>query len=142
VVDFGMALSGMALLVIAGKIVYNLRFDGNIFYVAIAFALSALSFFATGFLIASLAPTARVAQVIGMVAFYPMLFLSGATIPLEVLPENIRRISDLLPLTYVVKLLRGMWFGHSWRNHLTEVAVLTAILLVGIVVSAKFFRWE
>jgi len=142
VVDFGMTLLGMALLVLAGKVVYNLRFEGNVLYVAAAFTLSTFSFFAVGFLIASLVPTLRAAQVVGMVPFYPMLFLSGAAIPMEVLPENIRRIANFLPLTYVVKLLRGMWFGHSWGDHLREVAVLAVILVVGAVVSARFFRWE
>ncbi|HDN79566.1 MAG: ABC transporter permease [Chloroflexi bacterium] len=142
VVDFGMSLLGMALLVIAGKAVYNLRFEGNIFYVALAFALSALSFFSAGFLIASLAPTTRVAQTVGMVLFYPMLFLSGAAIPLEILPENIRRISNLLPLTYVVKLLKGMWFGESWGKHLVETAILAGILIVSTAISSRVFRWE
>jgi ABC-2 type transport system permease protein len=98
--------------------------------------------FSVGYLIASLAPSARAAQVIGMAIFYPMLFLSGAGLPLEILPATIRRISDFLPLTYVVKLLRGLWFGETWGQHLLETAVLLGILGICTALAARFFRWE
>ena len=82
------------------------------------------------------------ANVIGMMLFYPMLFLCGAAVPLEVLPEKVRRYTSLLPLTQVVKLLRGLWIGESWSQHWTEAGMLAAMLLIGVAVSAKTFRWE
>ena len=48
-----------------------------------------------------------------MVIFYPMMFLSGAGMPLEILPASIRRVSEFLPLTYAARLLRGLWFGDA-----------------------------
>jgi ABC-2 type transport system permease protein len=77
-----------------------------------------------------------------MVLLYPMLFLSGAGFPRELLPEGIRKISMFLPLTYVVNLLRGLWIGEAWSAHLTEVAVLVGLLVVGVLISARTFRWE
>ncbi|MBU2610204.1 MAG: ABC transporter permease [Chloroflexi bacterium] len=142
VVIFLMTLLGMALLVLAGKLVYHLRFDGSPLSVAAAFVLSSLSFFALGFVLAGLMPTARTAQVVGMVIFYPMIFLSGATIPLESLPDAVRSFARFLPLTHVVTLLRGLWIGEPWSQHTTEVIVLAALLVVGILVSIKTFRWE
>jgi ABC-2 type transport system permease protein len=62
--------------------------------------------------------------------------------PLEILPATIQRISDFLPLTYVVKLLRGLWFGETWGQHLLETAVLLGILGICTAVAARFFRWE
>ena len=47
-----------------------------------------------------------------------------------------------MPLSYVVDLLQGLWFGEPWGQHLIEVAVLLGMLLVGVAVSAKTFRWE
>ena len=142
IVIFLITALGMALLVIAGKIVYGLRFDGNPFDVLAGFVLSSLSFFALGFVLASLIPTARTAQAVAMVLVYPMIFLSGATIPLEILPETIRHYAQILPLTHVVTLLRGLWIGDGWVEHLTEVVILAAILVTGVIVSAKTFRWE
>ena len=141
-VNFAMTLLGTILLVIAAKVVYNLRFEGDPLAVLIGFALATLSFFSVGFVIAGLAPTARVAQVVGMVIFYPMLFLSGATIPREMFPETIRSFSNFLPLTHVVTLLQGLWFGEGWGEHLTEIAVLLVVLTTGVAVSARTFRWE
>jgi ABC-2 type transport system permease protein len=142
VVLFCMTLIGMAFLIVAGKIVYQMRFDGNIFNVVVGFILSSLSFFAIGFVLAGLLPSARTAQIVGMVILYPMLFLSGAGFPRELLPESIIKISKFLPLTYVVNLLRGFWIGEGWEKHVVNVIVLTGILIVGVVISYITFKWE
>ena len=137
-----MTAIGVLALVVIGKAVYGMKFEGNIVSVWAGFSLSSLAFFALGYLIASAAPTARSAQAIGMVAAFPMMFLSGSAIPLEVLPQSIRRISSLIPLTHVVTLMRGLWTGVGWTHHLTEAAVLGGSLVVGMVLSARLFRWE
>jgi ABC-2 type transport system permease protein len=137
-----MTLIGMAGLVIVGWLLYRVRFEGQPASVLLAVVLGGLAMFVIGYLIASLAPTARTAQVVGMVIFYPMMFLSGAGLPLEILPPTIRRIADFLPLTYVVKLLRGLWFGEGWGQHLVDTAVLVGILVVCTALAARLFRWE
>lgn len=139
---FLMTALGMALLVAAGKLVYGLRFQGQVWGVAGGFVLSCLSFFALGFVLAGLLPTARTAQIVVMVVFYPMLFLSGAGMPRELMPKAVQRAAEFLPLTYVVNLLRGLWVGHSWAAHTRDVAVLGGLLVAGAVVSGLTFRWE
>lgn len=139
---FLMTVLGMALLLAAGKWVYGVRFSGSVFNVFIAFTLCSLSFFVLGFVLSGILSTARTAQAVSMVIFYPMLFLSGAAIPLEVLPETLRNYTVVLPLTHVVTLLRGLWIGSGWANHLTETVFLIVMLIVGLIVSAKTFRWE
>lgn len=142
IVLFLMTTLGMVLLIIAGKLVYHMRFDGNALSVLAGFVLSSLSFFALGFILAGLMPSARTAQVVGMVLLYPMLFLSGAGFPRELLPETIKKVSTFLPLTYVVNLLRGLWIGETWSQHTTEVLVLAGMLVLGVLLSVKTFRWE
>jgi len=137
-----MTLVGMVGLVAVGWLLHRVRFDGNAAAVALAVVFSGLAMFGVGYLIASVAPGARTAQVVSMVIFYPMLFLSGAGIPIDVLPESIRRLSGFLPLTYVVRLLRGLWFGDAWGDHLVETAVLGGVLVVSTLLAARFFRWE
>jgi ABC-2 type transport system permease protein len=136
------ALLGMVILVVTGKLVFGLRIAGSWLDVLAAFVLCALAFYSVGYLVASLTPTARLAQVVGMVIFFPMMFLSGAGLPLQLLPEGLRRVSDFLPLTYVVRLLQGLWFGDAWSRLWVPVLVLVGILLVGTVASARLFRWE
>ena len=142
IVLFLMTTFGMLLLIIAGKLVYHVRFEGSALSVLAGFGLCSLSFFAMGFVLAGLMPTARTAQVVGMVLLYPMLFLSGAGFPRELLPEAIKKVSAFLPLTYVVNLLRGLWVGETWGAHLLDAAVLAGLLILGVIVSAFTFRWE
>ena len=135
-------LLGMMGLVIIGWLLYRVQFEGQVMAVILAVVFCGLAMFSIGYLIAGLAPGARTAQVVGMVIFYPMMFLSGASIPLEIMPETIQRIADFLPLTYVVRLLRGLWFGDAWGEHLLETAVLAGVLLVCTALAARLFRWE
>ncbi len=140
--NLAMTFLGMGALVSVGWALYRVEFGGNVFVVLGAVVLSALAMFSMGYLVASLAPTARAGQIIGMAIFYPMMFLSGAAMPLELLPDNVRRISNLLPLTYCVKLLRGLWFGEPLGDHLAEVTVLACVLVVCSVVASRMFKWE
>jgi len=142
VVYLAIALLGMVILVIVGKLVFGLRMAGSWPSILAAFLLSAGAFFSMGYFIASVVPTARVAQAVGMVIFFPMMFLSGAGMPLQLLPEVLRKVSDFLPLTYVVRLIQGLWFGEAWRTLWLPSLVLCAILLVGTLLATRFFRWE
>ena len=137
-----MTMLGVIALVAVGKGVYGMKFEGNVLSVWAGFTLGSFAFFALGYLIAGIAPTARIAQAVGMVAMFPMMFLSGSAIPLEVLPPSVRSVSDFIPLTHVVTLMRGLWAGESWGQHLTELAVLGGVLVVGMTLSARLFRWE
>ena len=81
-------------------------------------------------------------MIIGNVVLYPLVILSGCTVPLAVMPDTVRAISRFLPLTHLVALLRGLWFGVAWGDLLTEVAVLAGMGIVGTVIVALTFRWE
>jgi ABC-2 type transport system permease protein len=141
-VFFALTAFGMVLLIIAGLLAFRLRFAGNALSVFAGFSLCTLSFFSVGFILAGLMPTARTAQIVAMVLFYPMIFLCGAYIPSHILPKAMQQFAEILPLTHVVTLLRGLWMGHGWGEHLKEVSILTGLMIVCIIVSAKTFRWE
>ena len=142
IVVFLMTCLGVLLLMIAGKLVYQVQFEGNAFSLMGGFILGSLSFFGIGFILAGILPTARTAQVVAMVLLYPMLILSGAAWPRELMPNTVQTISAFLPLTYVVNLLRGFWMGEAWGQHWLDVGVLIGILLLGLAISVKTFRWE
>jgi ABC-2 type transport system permease protein len=137
-----MAFVGVLALGVAGWVFYHTSFAGSVIVVGIAIAFCALSMFSIGYLIAALAPNARMANVIGLLVLYPMMFLSGIFIPAEVMPETVKRISQFLPLTYAVELLRGLWFGEPWSDYLLATAVLLGVLVVCTALAARFFRWE
>ncbi|HSV84926.1 MAG TPA: ABC transporter permease [Levilinea sp.] len=142
VVVFAMTFLGALLLVIAGVLIYNVRFEGNAFSMLGGFILGSLGFFGIGYILAGTMPTARTAQIVAMVVMYPMLILSGAAWPRELMPATVQKLSAFIPLTYVVNLLRGLWIGEPWGAHLLDAGVLIGMLLVGILISVKTFRWE
>ncbi len=142
IVVFMMTSLGVLLLLTAGKLVYHIQFQGNAFSVLGGFVLASLSFFGIGFVLAGSMPTARTAQIVAMVLLYPMLIFSGAAWPRELMPAAVAKFSAFLPLTYVVTLLKGLWVGEAWSQHITDVIVLAGVLVVGVMISIKTFRWE
>jgi ABC-2 type transport system permease protein len=142
IVVFTMTCLGMLLLIIVGALFYQLSFEGNIFSMLAGFILSSLSFFGIGFILAGIMPTVRTAQIVGNALLYPMIFLSGAFFPIDLFPKVIQKFAVVNPLTYVVNLLRGLWFGEPWNQHWLDVGILACILLLGTAISVKTFRWE
>jgi ABC-2 type transport system permease protein len=139
-VNIVMVLFGTGLIVAAALIVYQLLMPAAPVAVLLAIILSCISFFSVGFLLAGLLPTANSAQAVGMALYFPMLFLSGAGMPQEILPDGLVKFSQLLPLTHVVNLLKSLWYGDGWD--ITAVVVLLIMFMVAALVSAKTFRWE
>jgi ABC-2 type transport system permease protein len=128
--------------VLAGGRQYPISLDARFLSFSMALLLSTLGFLSVGFLIASIVPTARFAQPIGSLVLYPMLGLSGMFVPVEALPPTLRTVAHVLPVTYAVALLKGVWHGEGWPAHAGDVAMVTLMFLVCTVISAKVFRWE
>lgn len=60
----------------------------------------------------------------------PMMFLSGVFFPREQLPETVRRISEWLPLTNAVELVRPMFMDRWPERPLVPLLVLAAYAIV------------
>jgi ABC-2 type transport system permease protein len=134
------SLIGAVILVVAGFFVYDLVLPEAPLATFLALVISGLSFLSVGFVLASLLPTATAAQAVGMALFFPMMFLSGAGMPQAMLPDKLVAFSQYLPLTHVVNLLQGLWYGDGWN--MTAVLVLAGMMAVATAVSIRFFRWE
>jgi ABC-2 type transport system permease protein len=132
----------LAAMVLAGRRYYPIEADVPLASFTVAMLFCTTSIVSLGFLIASIAPTARFAQPLGTLIIYPMLGLSGLFVPIESLPPMVQTVARVLPLTYAVSLLRGIWQGEGWSSHVGDVAVLTLMFLVFTAISARVFRWE
>jgi len=132
----------LALLVLAGKRYYPAGVHAPLFSFAIALLISTWSILSIGFLIASIVPTARFAQPIGAFILYPMIGVSGLFVPVASLPPVLRAVAKVVPLTYAVSLLEGIWKGEPWSAHLGNVAALILVFVACTALSAKIFRWE
>lgn len=132
----------LLLLVIAGKSYIDAPIPGNPISFLFAVAISLVSILSIGFVIASVVPTARFAQLIAGTIFYPMLFASGLFIPIENLPPLLAKASVVLPLTHAVSLMEGTWKGDPWSDHLLGVFALALTFVLCTAISTKTFKWE
>jgi len=141
-VKLALTVVTMALMVLAGKRYYPINLNVPVFGFAIALLISTCSILSIGFLIASIVPTARFAQPIGAAILYPMIALCGLFVPLESLPPALHAAARLLPLTYAVSLLQGIWKGEAWSAHIGDIVALVVVFVSCTALSSKVFRWE
>ena len=137
-----MSVATLALMMAAGRRYYPVATHAPLVSFTFALVFATLSILSIGFLIASVVPTARFAQPAATFLLYPMLGLSGLFVPMATFPPALQQISRVLPLTYAVSLLRGIWAGEGWLAHGGDVAALLVVMAVFTALSAKFFRWE
>ena len=142
VVKLLFTLATLALMMLAGRRYAPIAAAAPAMRFALARLISTCSILSVGFLIASIVLTARFAQPITAALLYPMVAVSGLFAPLASFPPALRVVARILPLTYAVSLLQGIWQGEPWSAHLRDVAALVAVFLVSIALSARVFRWE
>jgi ABC-2 type transport system permease protein len=142
IVKLMLTMATLALLFLAGKRYFPPGAHVPWFSFTIALLISTWSILSVGFVIASIVPTARFAQPIGAVILYPMIGLCGLFVPISHLPPVLRPVARVIPLTYAVRLLQGIWMGDGWLAHLDDVAALTILFLLFTAISSKIFRWE
>ena len=74
----------------------------------------------------------------------PMMFLSGVFFPREQLPPVVRAISDWLPLTNAVELVRPLfmdqWPAHPWRHGLVLIVTTVVAFWVALALTRKRFK--
>lgn len=132
----------LALMLLAGRRYAQLDASVPVVSFAAALLVSTWSIMSIGFLIASLVPTARFAQPMAALILYPMVGLSGLFAPVEALPPALQVVAKLLPFTYAVSLLRGIWTGAAWSAHIGDLAALTVAFVICTIVSSRVFRWQ
>ena len=141
-VKLALTVVTLTLMMLAGKSYYPANVHVPVFGFTMALLLSTWSILSIGFVIASIVPTARFAQPIGAAILYPMLGICGLFVPLASLPPALQSVARVLPLTYAVSLLQGIWKGEPWSGHLGDVAALLVTFTICTALSSKVFRWE
>jgi hypothetical protein len=126
-------------MVLAGKRYYPVGIHAPLFSFTVALLISTCSILSIGFLIASIVPTARFAQPIGAVIMYPMMAVSGLFAPVESLPPALQAVAKVVPLTYAVSLLEGIWKGDAWSAHMGDIAALAWCLSCALRFRRKCF---
>lgn len=103
--------------------------------------LGMAAFLSLGGAIGSIARTPRAASLITMIIFMPMIFLSEMWMPISTFPEWLQPICRALPLTPLNTVLRDVVYGVPLEE-LWRLGILGGWLLVGALVTLRWFRWE
>lgn len=121
---------------------FNYRFTGNLFLFIVSYLLVVFAIFGIGMIIASVSANTNTTNLLCSIVYFPMLFLSGATLPLELLPEVIVNVLQFLPLTQGIQLLETVALHQPIHNGTSAVIFMLGIGLLAILLSVKTFKWE
>ena len=124
------AVACVLLLIVAAP-VYGIPSVHDGWRVGTALALGALGFVSLGVLLGTLLPSARAAQAVGLLLFFPSFLLGAGGPPPNVMGSALRNIADRLPLTLVTNAVRGPWLGLGTASgSLIAVAILAVAATV------------
>ncbi len=121
-----------ALLLVVAAPVYGIPAVHVPWRVAVGIAAGAVAFVSGGVLLGSLLPSARAAQAVGLLLFFPSFLLGSGGPPPAVMGSALRHVADVLPLTQVTKAIREPWLGlGSATPSLIVVSLLAVLAIVG-----------
>ena len=136
----GAVVVATVLLVAVSALAFGVALPRNPAGFGLALVLGSAALLSLGVLVAAVTPTAKAANAIGMLAFFPSMFLAGVYVPREVFPAVLQRISDVTPLGAALESVRDTWQG-AWP-HPVHLVTMAAWALVATAVAARTFRWE
>jgi ABC-2 type transport system permease protein len=124
-----------------GVVVFDLPLRGALWMFAVAGACAALAGIGIGVMVATVSKSQQQAQLLTFCVNPPITLLSGATSPIENMPEFFQRLSYLDPLRYLVTIVRGVTLKNApWSALWPNLVVLSAFAIVLFSISAWRFR--
>lgn len=132
------AVIGLVLLVITGRLLFDIPLPANPLGYLAAFSLGMAALLAIGTLIAAVAPSSRSATAIAIPVFFVVMFMGGVYLPRYLLPEVLITIGDFTPPG--VQGLQDAWLGAA--PQLLPLAALAGITVVAGAIASRAFRWE
>jgi len=126
-----------------GATLYGVEIAGSWLGISALIILGSLTFIALGYVIASFAATEDAANAMTSAVQFPLMFLSGTFFPIAAMPDALKAVARLLPLTYLNDALRqvmvdGTPFAPLWFC----VAFLVAWLVGCLVIAGRWFKWQ
>lgn len=130
----------VALIVGVGALFFDAALPESALKFVVAAVLTCAGLFSIGLLIAALLPTAKGANIVGNVLFFPSMFFAGVWTPGDVMPESIRWLRDVTPMGAGMSALQDAWAG-SWPD-LAHVIALVIVSALCLAIASRYFRWE
>ena len=114
-----------ALLLVVAAPVYGIPPMHAWWRVTAALALGSIAFVSLGVVLGSVLPSARSAQAVGLLIFFPSFLLGAGGPPPHVMGSVVRQVAGPLPLTLLTNAVREPWLGlGSATGSLAAVAAL------------------
>jgi ABC-2 type transport system permease protein len=122
----------VGVLLVTGHLVYGLPEPDDLTGVVLGTVLGALAFISIGIVLGLAMPSARSAQGLGMLLFFPFFLLGGAGPPPDAMGDAMSSIANVVPLTHVVRAIQEPWLDLGTpTGHLAIVAGLVVLATVG-----------
>lgn len=102
--------------------------------------LLALTFIGFGLALASQFRDSQGFGILITFTLFPLLFLSGAIYPIETLPESLRYLALLNPLTYGIDAFREVLIGTTAYLLLLDVSALVIAATAMVVIAGALFE--
>ncbi len=120
-----------------GKLIFRIPVEGSLlmlYLLAIPFMIASLG---VGLLISTIARTQAQAMQLSFFFMLPNILLSGYIFPRVAMPEPAQWVGLVLPLTYFLKVLRGILlkgvgFAHVWSPTLSLLALATVLIAISV----------
>ncbi len=122
---------------------YGMAMPARLISLLLFVCLGAIAFRSLGLIIAAVVNSSQESNILIQPIYMTMLFLSGATIPLSLMPHWLQNITQFIPATYLMTgiggiLQRGESLGANWPS----VLALLLTTAVSTLIATKLFRWE
>jgi len=143
VTSLALQLPNMAFIVALAHGIFGAPWPPQPVSLLIFVSLGLLAFASIGGIIAALVNSMQEGILLTQLFYFPMLFLSGATIPISVMPVWLQTVAQFIPMTYFTTGLQPILRGkETLYDNLTSAGALALTAAVGTLLAAKLFRWE
>jgi len=137
------SLADIVILLVFGYFVFGVRCQGSYLDLTAAVLVGGVAFSGIGLLVASRAETLETVSGLMNLIMLPMWILSGVFFSSERFPEVVQPLINLLPLTALNQLLRGIILeGKSLAALWQQAAILAAYGATTFAIALRIFRWK
>jgi len=141
--NYLLQLPSVALLVFCAMVIFHMPLKIGLLPLWFLITVGTFAFAGFGLTIASVGNTMQEVQLYNNLVWMSLLFLSGVTVPLPMLPKWLQSVAVYLPATYLVSTFQDIMSGsQSISRHWPEIVVLVLSGLFGLLIAWKLFRWE
>lgn len=136
-------MPNIVLLLVLSHLWYHMPWPPHTGALLVFISLGLVAFRSMGLVIASVANSMQEGTILVQLFYFPMLLLSGASIPASVFGPKMQIVSKFIPATYLVTGIQGfMLRGEGLQQNWDKAGALIITAFVGWIVGMKLFRWE